>query len=81
MSKIDNQLEYFKNNKEDILKQHPNKVLVISPELTITEFESPESGYDYGVATYGYGNFMLKDCRRISISQVHIISPIFTVSE
>lgn len=74
---IDKQLEYFNNNKEDILKKYSNQIIVISPDLSITSFESLEEGYNYGVKEYGYGNFMLKDCRVKIISQMSIISPIY----
>lgn len=81
MSAIDKQLEYFKQNKESILKQYPNKVLVISSELAISTFEDPETGFKFGIDNYGYGNFMLKDCRSVIVNQVNIISPIFTISQ
>lgn len=74
---IDKQLEYFNNNKEEILKKYSNQIIVISPDLKISSFDSPEEGYNYGVKEYGYGNFMLKDCRGKVVSQMSIISPIY----
>ena len=38
MNNIQNQLSYYKDNKEEILKTYKDKVIVISPDMEITEY-------------------------------------------
>jgi hypothetical protein len=78
MSGIAKQIDYFKANKDDLVKRYLGKIIVISEEFVITECNNEEEAFDYGVTEYGYGNFLLKNLQDASSSRVHIISPTIT---
>lgn len=80
MNNIQNQLSYYKDNKEEILKTYKDKVIVISPDLEITEYPNAEDAYKASVKAYGYGNFLIKDLKETAFNKVQIISPIFTIA-
>lgn len=77
---IDRIIEYFEANKETLLAEYGNRVVVISNDFTVTPFDNLESGYSFGLKTYGYGNFLLKECSRTAIDAVHIISPVIAIA-
>lgn len=79
MSKIQKQIDYFATHQQELLDRYSGKAIVIPDSLDVTSFNSLEEGYRYGVKTFGYGNFLLKDCSLRS-PQVQIISPIITVA-
>ena len=79
MNTIQKQLDYYQQNKTDILSHYAGMIIVVSPDLQITTFKSLEDGYKYGVGTFGYGNFMLKDCTSQSLNMTHRVSPTISV--
>lgn len=78
MNNIKRQLDFYEQNKKEIIQQHTGKVIVISEDLNITDYASEEEGYIDAVAKYGYGNFLLKNLHHKKVSEVQIISPIIT---
>ena len=79
MTKIQKQSEYFNTHRQELMERYNGKAIVVPDSLQITSFDSLEDGYRYGVKEYGYGNFLLKDCKT-PYPQVHIISPIITMA-
>lgn len=74
---LQNQLAYYNEHKDALVRTYNNKFIVVSPELQVQSFDTLSDGFQYGVAKYGYGNFMLKDLT-VPAQQVHIISPTIT---
>lgn len=72
--KIQKQVHFFEENKDELLKKYRHKFIVVSPTLQVTPFETLSAGFNFGIKEYGYGNFLLNDCT-VPHSQVHIISP------
>lgn len=75
-SALSTQIKFFDSNKDKLLKQYPEMILVISADLKVTAFRTLEKGFKFGVAKYGYGQFLLKDCKQESLNAVHKVSPI-----
>lgn len=73
---IEKQLHYFKENEQTLLGQYGNKYVVISPTLQVNAFDTLEEGFSFGVQSYGYGNFMLRDCTDAYRSNVMIMPTI-----
>jgi hypothetical protein len=78
MSNLTKQIDFFEKNKSALVEKYNGKVIVISDSLDISPFPSLEEGYMFGVKNYGYGNFLLKECKKEQ-SQVQIITPIITL--
>lgn len=78
MSKIQKQIDFFASNRSALEKDYDGKVIVIPETLEVIPFDSFEDGYNYGVANYGYGNFLLRACHH-GTTPVNIISPIITL--
>lgn len=78
MADVKKLIEYFEANKAKLLEEYADKVIVISESMDVQAFSTLEEGYRFGVSKYGYGNFLLKECR-IDHNQVQIVSPIITI--
>ena len=75
MANIDNQLTFFNEHRKELLDKYGELFVVVSPDLIVNAFASELEAYRFGVAQYGLGNFLLKDCREHSLNQVYIINP------
>lgn len=78
MADLQKQRDFFESNQEELFKKYAGKAVLISEDFDTFSFDSLEEGYRYGVAHYGYGNFLLTECKRRA-QDVQIISPIITI--
>lgn len=78
MNNIQKQIDYYNKNRHTIDNDHKGKVIVISSNMEIKEYESEEQGYRDSIASLGYGNFFMKNLIPASLSAQNIISPVIT---
>ena len=78
MIKIQKQIDYYNQNRQTIDKDHRGKVIVISPDMKIKEYDSEEQGYRDSIFSLGYGNFFMKNLMIASQTVQNVISPVIT---
>ena len=61
MTLIEN-YKFFEENFEELYKKYPNKFLVLKDKTVINAFDSFELAADYGISTFGLGNFSVQQC-------------------
>lgn len=54
--------EYYYAHKKELLQRYEGRWLVIVGSSIEGDFQTPEGGFYYGLAKFGEGNFMLKEC-------------------
>jgi len=54
--------EFFEVNFDELYKKYPDKFLVLKDRAVINAFDSFELAADYGISTYGLGNFSVQQC-------------------
>lgn len=57
---IDVEYEYYKKNYKVIYKEHPNKFVIIKDKKIVGVYKTIWEAYNYGVAKYWLGNFLLE---------------------
>lgn len=75
MDTLKKQSDFFDSNIESLIAQYGGKVLVVSSGCDVNAFSTFEEAYAFGVATYGLGNFLMRECKREEKGKVHIITP------
>ncbi|MCQ2183006.1 MAG: hypothetical protein MJY89_06335 [Bacteroidales bacterium] len=55
-------LEFFKENQDDLVKRFDGKQLVIRLREVVAAFDSVGEAFDFGCITFGAGNFSLQRC-------------------
>ena len=58
----DDDLEYFKENQEELVKKFDGKQLVIHERDVVAAFDTVGEAFDFGCKTYGAGNFSIQRC-------------------
>ena len=69
--------EFFERNFDELYKKYPEKFLVLKDQAVITAFHDFDSAADYGIKTFGLGNFSVQQCtprkNRIAFSSRRVI--------
>lgn len=55
-------LEFFKANQKELVKQYDGKQLVIRKCDVVAAFDTVGEAFDYGCKNYGAGNFSIQLC-------------------
>lgn len=74
MLHLQKQHDFFECNKTTLVETYKNKFIVISESLEVTPFDDKMAALQFGVATYGTGQFMIKECNPDTINTVFYIS-------
>lgn len=78
MNNIQKQIDFYNQNRQAIDKDHRGKVIVISPDMKINDYDSEELGYRDSIVRFGYGNFLMKNLAPASLAVQNVISPVIT---
>lgn len=57
---FEKELEFYLDNKEDLIRKHKGKVLVIKDARIVGVYDTVSEAYDFGVKNYGLGNFAIQ---------------------
>ena len=74
MLHLQKQHDFFECNKTSLVETYKNKFIVISESLEVTPFDDKMAALQFGVTTYGTGQFMIKECNPDTINTVSFIS-------
>ncbi len=55
------ELNYFRDNREEWVKLHPNKYVLVKGEKLIDTFNKPEDGVDEGARLFGNQPFLVRN--------------------
>lgn len=58
----DEDLEYFKENQDELVGKYDGKQLVIRKCDVVAAFDTVGEAFDFGCKTYGAGNFSIQHC-------------------
>lgn len=58
----DEDLEYFKENQDELVGKYDGKQLVIHEREVVAAFDTVGDAFDFGCKTYGAGNFSIQRC-------------------
>lgn len=75
MDTLKKQTDFFEKNLDKLLSQYEGKILIINDNFTVNAFSTFKEAYSFGIANYGLGKFLMRECKREEIGKVHIITP------
>lgn len=58
----DEDLEYFKENQDELVGKYDGKQLVFHERDVVAAFDTVGEAFDFGCKTYGAGNFSIQLC-------------------
>jgi hypothetical protein len=61
---FEKELQYYLDNKEELLSKYEGKVLIIKDESIEGVFDSVPEAYNFGIEKYGLGNFAIQQVTR-----------------
>ena len=59
---LEKEYAYYQNNKKTLLKEYRGKFLVIKDEKVQNTFENEKEAYQYAVANFELGKFLIQQC-------------------
>lgn len=59
---LDEEYKYFEKNKEDLLKKHENKFIVIKKSQVIGAYDTEKEAYEETVKNHEVGTFLIQKC-------------------
>lgn len=62
MDTLDKEYQYFKDNRQELLKKHKNKFLVIQNEKIVGSYNTELEAYQESVKKFELGTFLLQQC-------------------
>jgi len=62
MRMIDELFKWYLDNQSDLVGKYNGKYIVITKDGVQAAFDTEDDGYNYGVETFGRGNFMVQLC-------------------
>ena len=80
MNRIQKQIDYFNQNKKQLFETHSGRVAVIGSDMNISVYDTPLQAYEAAIKSDGYGNFMIKDMRKVDTNTVNIVTPTITTT-
>jgi hypothetical protein len=57
---LERELAYFNQNRDELLKKHPDQYLLIMGEELVGAFTTEAQAYEAGLAKYGNQPFLIK---------------------
>jgi hypothetical protein len=59
---LDREFKYYLANKEELVKKHLGKYLIIKDEAVVGVYDSELAAYSYGTSKYALGTFLIQQC-------------------
>jgi hypothetical protein len=59
---LEKEFKYYVDHQEKLVKKYNGKFLVIMEEKVLNALDSLEKAYDWGVAHYKLGTFLIQEC-------------------
>lgn len=59
---LDEEYKYFEKNKEDLVKKHENKFIVIKQSQVIGTYDTEKEAYEDTVKNHKVGTFLIQQC-------------------
>lgn len=78
VTRIDELFNMYLERQDELVKLYENKYIVFTADK-VDAFDDKAEGYDFGVETYGLGNFILQLCTKGDEAySMRLYSPVFS---
>lgn len=62
MDKLDKEYQYFRVNRNELLKQYKDKFIVIKDQKVVGSYSTEQEAYEDSVQKFELGTFLLQKC-------------------
>ena len=59
---LDKEFQYYLTNKEELVKKHLGKYLIIKDEAVVGVYDSELEAYSFGTSKFALGTFLMQQC-------------------
>ena len=80
MNNIQAQIDFYDKNKSTIDASNNGKVVIIGSDMAVQAYQTLEEAYAASIASYGYGNFLMKDLTKGTGHVINMINPSITTA-
>ena len=62
MSTLEENFQFYLDNQAELVKLYSGRVIVVNDKQVVGDFDGNSEAYEFGVAEYGEGNFLMQLC-------------------